>query len=101
MTGGGKGGRNQEFALAAAMEIQGEKDMVLLSAGTDGTDGPTDAAGAVVDPFTFAGAHNAGMDPAAFLADNDSYSFFQKTGELLITGPTGTNVMDMRILLVR
>jgi hydroxypyruvate reductase len=100
VTGNGKGGRNQEFALAAAMEIQGEKNMVLLSAGTDGTDGPTDAAGAVIDPFTVVNARKAGLDPTTFFADNDSYSFFKKTGELLVTGPTGTNVMDLRILLV-
>lgn len=100
VTGNGRGGRNQEFALAAAMEIQGEKNMVLLSAGTDGTDGPTDAAGAVIDAFTIVNARKAGLDPATFFADNDSYSFFQKTGELLVTGPTGTNVMDLRILLV-
>lgn len=101
IAGKGRGGRNQEFALAAALEIMSENDMVLLSAGTDGTDGPTDAAGAAVDPCTIDDARRAGIDPTKFLADNDSYSFFQKTGELLVTGPTGTNVMDLRILLVR
>jgi glycerate 2-kinase len=100
VTGNGRGGRNQEFALAAAMAMRGAKNMALLSAGTDGTDGPTDAAGAVVDPFTIDNARKAGLDPKRFLADNDSYSFFKKTGELLVTGPTGTNVMDLRILLV-
>lgn len=99
ITGKGRGGRNQEFALAAAIEIRDEKDLVVLSAGTDGTDGPTDAAGAVADSLTINNALKAGLDPSGFLADNDSYSFFKKTGELLITGPTGTNVMDLRILL--
>ncbi len=72
---------------------------MVLSAGTDGTDGPTDAAGAMVDSITIDNARRAGLDPEGFLSDNNSYSFFKKTGELLITGPTGTNVMDLRILL--
>jgi glycerate 2-kinase len=97
--GTGKGGRNQEFALAAALAIMDQKNLVMLSAGTDGTDGPTDAAGAVVDTFTAGNAHRAGLNPEAFLANNDSYTFFEQTGELLITGPTGTNVMDLRVIL--
>lgn len=96
----GKGGRNQELALAAALELPPLPGVVLLSAGTDGTDGPTDAAGAVVDGLTVKRARAKGLEPAHFLADHDSYRFFQKTGELLITGPTGTNVMDLQILLV-
>lgn len=98
--GTGTGGRNQEFCLAAAMQIAGEGNMVILSGGTDGTDGPTDAAGAVVDADTVARAGAIGLDAGRYLEDNDSYHFFEKTGELLITGPTGTNVMDLRIMLV-
>lgn len=100
LQGSGKGGRNQEFALAAAFDIAQEKEMVILSAGTDGTDGPTDAAGAVVDAETIPKARAMGLDPEFFLRHNDSYHFFKRTGELLITGPTGTNVMDLRVVLV-
>lgn len=100
LKGDGKGGRNQEFALTAAFDIAGEKQMVILSGGTDGTDGPTDAAGAVVDSGTIQKALTAGLNPADFLKNNDAYHFFQKTGDLLMTGPTGTNVMDLRIVLV-
>lgn len=98
--GDGKGGRNQELALAAMSGLAGVPCAVLLSAGTDGTDGPTDAAGAIVDDRSVACAEQAGLDWRTFLADNDAYHFFQKTGELLITGPTNTNVMDLQILLV-
>ncbi|MFQ5692198.1 MAG: glycerate kinase [Nitrospinota bacterium] len=97
--GGGKGGRNQEFALAAAIHMDGLRDVLLLSAGTDGTDGPTDAAGAVADGTTVGRAAALGLDPGAALDDNDAYPFFQRLGDLLITGPTRTNVMDVRILL--
>ena len=96
--GNGQGGRNQEFALAAALDIAGLKDVVILSAGTDGTDGPTDAAGAIADGSTIA---RAGLDAAAYLANNDSYHFFGNLGDLIKTGPTGTNVADVQILLVR
>jgi glycerate 2-kinase len=98
--GNGLGGRNQEFALAAALEIQGFEKIVLLSGGTDGTDGPTDAAGAVADQTTFKRASAMGLNPKAYLENNDSYSLFQKLGDLLVTGPTHTNVMDVRIILV-
>ncbi len=98
--GKGLGGRNQEFALAAAMDIAGVENIVILSGGTDGTDGPTDAAGAIADTTTLSRAMNMGLNPGHFLANNDSYHFFQKLGDLLITGPTNTNVMDLRILLV-
>jgi glycerate-2-kinase len=104
--GTGKGGRNQELALAFALEIAGRDGLSLLSAGTDGTDGPTDAAGAVVDGTTAPKARELGMNPMENLANNDSYTFFQKFDELtggkahLTTGPTGTNVMDMQIILV-
>jgi len=100
LRGKGKGGRNQEFTLAAAMEIAGWKDIVILSAGTDGTDGPTDAAGAFADGETVNRAKAMGLEPEVFLKENDSYSFFKKLGDLLITGPTGTNVMDLRIILI-
>jgi len=98
--GNGLGGRNQEFALAGALEISGIEKVVLLSGGTDGTDGPTDASGAMVDHTTVHRAKSMGLDPKAHLENNDAYPFFQKLGDLLITGPTHTNVMDVRILLV-
>jgi len=98
--GNGLGGRNQEFALAGALEISGIEKVVLLSGGTDGTDGPTDATGAVADHTTIQRAKVMGLDPRAHLENNDAYPFFQKLGDLLITGPTHTNVMDVRILLV-
>ncbi len=98
--GKGLGGRNQEFVLAAALDIQELKGVVVLSAGTDGTDGPTDAAGAIADANTIRRAHELGLDATAHLNDNDSYHFFEKIGDLLITGPTNTNVMDLRLILV-
>ena len=98
--GNGLGGRNQEFALAGAIEISGIEKIVLLSGGTDGTDGPTDAAGALADHTTIQRAKSMGMDPKAHLNNNDAYPFFQKLGDLLITGPTQTNVMDVRIILI-
>ena len=102
--GAGKGGRNQELALAFALEIEGLEGVTLLSAGTDGSDGPTDAAGALVDGRTAARARALGIEPQAYLDDNDSWTFFRRydeaTGEHshLVTGPTGTNVMDMQLL---
>ncbi|NWF53883.1 MAG: glycerate kinase [Syntrophaceae bacterium] len=101
LKGKGKGGRNQEFALAAALEIAGWEEILMMSAGTDGTDGPTDAAGAFADGKTVNRAKTMDLDPWFFLKENDSYTFFQKIGDLLITGPTGTNVMDLRIMLVK
>lgn len=98
--GSGKGGRNQEFALAGAMDIAGEPGIVVLCAGTDGTDGPTEAAGAFADSQTASRAKAVGMDAATYLADNDAYHFFKPLGDLFITGPTNTNVMDLRIVLV-
>jgi hydroxypyruvate reductase len=100
LSGKGLGGRNQEFALAAAIDISEQENIVILSGGTDGTDGPTDAAGAFADSFTLNRANTLGMDPHHFIANNDSYHFFQKLDDLLITGPTNTNVMDLRIMLV-
>ena len=97
-----KGGRNQELALAAldACWDDGMEQIVILSGGTDGEDGPTDAAGAVADAHVLARAKAAGALPAPFLAINDSYTFFDRVGGLLRTGPTHTNVMDVRVALV-
>jgi len=100
VTGSGLGGRNQEFALVAALDIAGWEDIVVLSGGTDGTDGPTDAAGAIADTATIQRALKLEMDAEHFLFDNDSYHFFEKLQDLFITGPTNTNVMDLRIVLV-
>jgi len=98
--GDGLGGRNQEFALAVALGIAGLDGVVMLSGGTDGTDGPTPAAGAFADGHTVARAQALGLAPDTCLRRNDAYHFFHALDDLLITGPTGTNVMDMHILLV-
>jgi glycerate 2-kinase len=98
--GRGLGGRNTEMALAFATAIEGTAGITFLSAGTDGTDGPTDAAGAIIDGQTIPKARALGLDPQSFLDDNDSYRFFEKTGGLVKTGPTGTNVMDLQIILI-
>ena len=100
LRGQGKGGRNQELALAAAIALDGLNRISLLSAGTDGTDGPTDAAGAFVDGATCQRARARGLDPGDFLSRHDSYHFFESLGDLLITGPTRTNVMDIMCLLI-
>jgi hydroxypyruvate reductase len=100
LTGDGVGGRNQEFALAAAMDISDSSNIVILSAGTDGTDGPTSAAGAFSDTLTLKRADAMGLDPYKFLTNNDAFNFFNKLDDLFITGPTNTNVMDLRIVLV-
>ena len=95
----GLGGRNQEFVLAAAIKlgIDGLRDAVVLSGGTDGEDGPTDAAGAQADGQTY----QRGPEALRRLANNDSYDFFQPIKDLIITGPTGTNVMDIHLILVK
>lgn len=98
--GNGIGGRNMELALAFAMEIEGIGCITLLSAGTDGTDGPTDAAGAIVDGATVKKARAIGLNPEEYLNNNDSYNFFKNIDELLVTGPTGTNVMDIQIMVI-
>jgi hydroxypyruvate reductase len=100
LQGRGKGGRNQEFTLAAVPEIAGIGHIVVLSAGTDGSDGPTDAAGALADSLSLERARQLGLDPHGALAENDSYPFFKALQDLVVTGPTRTNVMDLRILLV-
>lgn len=97
--GKGRGGRNQEFALALAPLLDGWP-VAVLSAGTDGTDGPTDAAGAFVDGTTLVRARNRGMDPMRYLDENNSYEFFATLGDLFVTGPTGTNVMDLQIAVL-
>jgi glycerate 2-kinase len=100
--GKGRGGRNQEIALAAAMEIAGwwTNNVVILSAGTDGIDGPTDAAGAIAECSSVHRAKQLGLDARALLANNDSYHFFEAIGDLIKTGPTGTNVADIQLILV-
>lgn len=98
--GNGLGGRNTELALAFGQEIRGMQGITLLSAGTDGTDGPTDAAGAIVDGSTIERAEAAGINADDYLRNNDSYNFFKAAGGLFITGPTGTNVMDLQIILL-
>jgi len=119
--GQGKGGRNEEFALAFGDAYESESDpsgtrvvpesdpsrtrhvpesYVMVSVGTDGIDGPTDAAGAIVDATTLDRARAAGLDPAGFLSDNNAYAFFDALGDLIHTGPTGTNVGDLQVLLL-
>jgi hydroxypyruvate reductase len=105
--GSGKGGRNQELALAFALEIEGMNGVSLLSAGTDGSDGPTDAAGAMVDGRMASQAQELGLAPIDYLSNNDSYTFFQRLDVVsrdlhhFVTGPTGTNVIDVQVLLLQ
>jgi len=97
--GKGTGGRNQELALSASIKLRGLKNCCLVSVGTDGVDGPTDAAGAIVDGETYQDALRLGLNPAEFLAENDSNTFFKRVGGLITTGYTGTNVGDVVLLL--
>lgn len=99
--GNGQGGRNQEFALAAALAMENGEEMAVLSGGTDGIDGPTDAAGAFADGSTCSRARRLGLSPEGHLERNDAYSFFQALSDLLRTGPTGTNVADIAIGVAR
>ena len=102
VVGGGKGGRNQEIALSVAKPLAAESgDIALGSVGTDGIDGPTDAAGAYSDTTTITRAAQQGLDADAFLADNNAYAFFQQIDDLIITGPSTTNVGDLQIILFR
>jgi glycerate 2-kinase len=98
----GRGGRNQEFVLAALLKLgaDGMRNVVILSAGTDGEDGPTDAAGATADASTWARARSLGLNPGEYLRTSNAYSFFDATGDLLRPGLTETNVMDVRVILV-
>jgi glycerate 2-kinase len=98
--GDGRGGRNQEFALGAAMKISGNRGISLLSIGTDGVDGSTDAAGAIVDGSTIRRAGSLGLSVEEVLSRNDSYRFFKELNDLVMTGPTGTNVNDVSISVV-
>ena len=99
--GQGSGGRCQEFALAAAIEMAGLPDVVVLAAGTDGSDGPTTAAGACADGESVARAHAIGVDVAARLAENDSNPALAALGDLIVTGPTNTNLLDLYLVVVR
>jgi len=100
ITGNGKGGRNQHLALLCAKLLRNQTGITILSAGTDGTDGPTEAAGAVADCMTFKNAENQNLDIDQYLNNCDSYPFFQQEGGLIITGPTQTNVMDLIVMLI-
>ena len=97
--GNGIGGRNQELALSAALKIAGADGIAIVSASTDGIDGPTDAAGAIVDGKTLLRSSKLGLNPEDFLRNNDSYSFFSRLNDLVMTGPTGTNVNDITVLV--
>ena len=100
VVGDGKGGRNQELVLGAAADINGCHGVVIASIGTDGIDGVTDAAGAIADAHTLTRAKEKKLNPYDFLARNDSYHFFKELGDLVITGPTGTNVNDIQVIVV-
>ena len=98
--GNGLGGRAQEMALSAALDLDGSDGLVLLAAGTDGSDGPTPAAGGIADGGTAARIRGAGRDPAAALADNDAHPALAAAGDLIVTGPTSTNLLDLYLLVV-
>jgi glycerate-2-kinase len=100
VTGKGLGGRNQEIALATVRNLKGMNGVVVASLSTDGVDGPTDSAGAIVDGKTLDRAAKMGLTPEEYLAENDSYHFFSKLGDLIFTGPTGTNVNDVSVIIV-
>jgi hydroxypyruvate reductase len=100
LRGDGKGGRCQELALAAALPLEGLHRCLVLAGGTDGNDGPTDAAGAIVDGATLSRAKAKGLQSRDYLNRNDAYHFFEALGDLLMTGPTRTNVMDVYLVLV-
>jgi hydroxypyruvate reductase len=97
--GSGRGGRCQEFALAAALQLAAGEDLVVLAAGTDGTDGPTDAAGGIVDAGTVARGRRAGLEAARTLVDNDAHAFLTAVGDSVVTGPTNTNLLDLYLVL--
>ena len=100
IAGAGRGGRNQEFVLAAALEIDGIEGITVCSVGTDGIDGSTDAAGAIADGYTVDRAAATGISARGRLDDNDSHAVFAALDDLVLTGPTDTNVMDLRLVLV-
>ena len=97
--GKGLGGRNQELALSAALNLEESAECVIACFSTDGVDGPTDAAGAIIDGSTLKRARLLGLDPEKYIMNNDSYSFFLKLGDLIYTGPTGTNVNDLSVII--
>jgi len=99
VTGKGLGGRNQEIALATVRNLKGMNGVAVASLSTDGVDGPTDAAGAIADGKTLVRAAKMGLTPEEYLAENDSYHFFSKLGDLIFTGPTGTNVNDVSVIV--
>lgn len=101
LRGSGRGGRNQELALAACLELEGEQGVVLFSGGTDGNDGPTDAAGGIACGDSLARARSLGLDLQVALDENDAYPTLETLGDLVRTGPTGTNVMDIQVMLVQ
>jgi len=101
LRGKGKGGRNQELALSAALALEGGRETTLVSFATDGIDGPTEAAGAITDTSTCNRARTLGLNPSEALKSNDSYTIFRTLGDLIVTGPTGTNVNDVMIVLGR
>lgn len=100
VSGKGLGGRNQHLALTFSTLLKDIQGITFLSGGTDGTDGPTDAAGAVVDSFTLQNAEKLGLNIGKYIENFDSYHFFEKEGGLILTGPTQTNVMDLMITLI-
>ncbi len=100
VTGKGLGGRNQEIALAAALKLGSMDGVVVASLSTDGVDGPTDAAGAIIDGKTLTRAAKMKLNPEEFLTENNSYNFFSRLGDLIFTGPTGTNVNDVSVIVV-
>jgi len=100
VTGHGRGGRNQELVLSSSLRTEGLKGVAIASIGTDGIDGPTDAAGAIADGQTIKRAYNKGINAREFLTNNDSYGFFSKLDDLIFTGPTGTNVNDLTVMVV-
>ena len=99
LKGTGRGGRNQEMALAAAIALRGKNGICFISVGSDGTDGPTDAAGGVADGETYNKMKAAGVSPEAALENNDSYHALRAAGDLIVTGATGTNVNDITVML--
>ena len=101
LTGHGLGGRNQQLALGAAKGIAGLRDTLIFSVGSDGTDGPTDAAGGWVDGRTVERLSEKGISPDAVLQENDAYHALQAVDGLIMTGPTGTNVNDLSVLLIK
>ena len=99
--GNGKGGRSQQAALRAAIELQNTQNIVFLAGGSDGTDGPTDAAGGLADGCTVQRMHERGIDASSALANNDAYTALRAGNALLMTGPTGTNVNDLILILIQ